>query len=435
MGNMTRKKSLLLTSFIVFFVVQALLLSQLFFFHDEWTFIYKIISSPKEFIFSPHNGHFMPLFNISYFLAFKTFGLNYSGYEITLLFFHFLNAYLLFQAVNRLFKKEVLAVASALIFLFSAVYWEVLFSFSTFPTVLSLTLTGWSLLSFLKWREGKNSKDLYFSASLSFLACLAWGAGLLYPLTFVAAFFGQRLFGRKIVLKEGLSFLAAQLLSLFVYRMFAGGFSAGAFDFKKVLLFWATAVKWLALSFYTSSPGLNKIFLVILIFFLVLMGLPLRKDKSRKEIFKRLKAQTFILFFSLVNFAGIYLISAFSRYRIDMALSQSSRYTYVPLFFFILANAAALDSFLPYFSKNVKRLLFFYFLLLLGGNVYFFKIYYQGWLRTISQPNEKIFWQIARTTSKKEREKIFIPTTFHDFYRPEEIYFISRYLVKDASRQ
>lgn len=444
---------------ILFFIGLFLLLKETFFFHDEWTFIYKILTSPLDFILEPHNGHFWPLFALIYLLEYRLFGLNYPLYQFVLLVFHFSNAYLLYLIICRLTKNQNLGILAFLLFIVNAIYWEVIFASATLPTVLCLFFIALALFNYLKYLDLKSQKYLFFSGLFSLLSSYTWGAGLFFPLLFLGAIFFKKLLREKIRSKEVLVYSLASFISVGSYFLLAGPSSGVVFDFGKVFIFTMTAIKWIIVSFYTSSPGMLTLFGLIsaflsLVFYSVLKndalpvnggaeflgrvarlflpasGPPIRRvihrgenKKKKRKFFIHLAKNKLILFFALASFVYLYFLSAVFRYRIDMELARSSRYTYLPLFFLIIINVVILDGLFPSLSKRIKFLFLAYFLFLMVANIYFFRIYYQSWTKTISGPNKEIFHRITQA-SKEELEIMVYPSTFHSFLTPKQMYFI-----------
>jgi len=188
------------------FLVELILLRRTFFFHDEWTFIHQILLSPISFILTPHNGHFWPLFAGIYFLMYRLFSLNYWPYETVLLVVHFANVYLLYLIIGLLSKNKFVAFCFSLIFLISSIYWEVIFSASTLPTVLCLFFINLGIYLYLICEKRKQNKYLYLSG-ISFLTSgLSWGAGLFFPLIFLLLLMAKIVSKKKIKPKEPLVF-------------------------------------------------------------------------------------------------------------------------------------------------------------------------------------------------------------------------------------
>lgn len=407
---------------VLLFIVFFFFLKETFFFHDEWTYIYQAINSPWTFIFSLHNGHFMPLFKVIYFLEYKTFGLYYVPYQFILLIFHFFNAFFLAKIVFIITKSKLLQKLSFLLFIFSSMYWEVLFASATLPTVLCLLFISLSIYSYLVYEKEKQRRYLFLSGLFSLLSSYSWGAGLFFPFTLLIVTLLKSV--KKNLLPELVNFAGFGFISISVYLLLSKGSSISSFDAKKVIIFFFEAIKWIIISFYTSSPGFIKYFVLVFIA-LFLIILSVMKNKSyRKECFREIiKIRSWLIFFAL-NFVYVYILSAIFRYAIDMELAKSSRYTYIPLFFLILMNMLILSVILPFISKKIKLILIGYFIVMTISNINFFLIYYKNWMQTISGPNKIIFDKIITVNSKRQLDEITFPSTFHSFFSAENIYFI-----------
>lgn len=400
------------------------MLKDAFFFHDEWTWLRKIIVSPRDFLFEPHNKHFTPLFNLLYLGIYRLFGLYYPAYQLILMFFHFVNGYILYLIVGRLTKNRGLGVLSFFLFMVNSIYWEVLFSSSTLNTVFCLLLIGPSILFYLQYQKKQEQKYLLLSGFLSLLSGYARGEGLFLPLLFLMIVSIKKIFRERIKIEEFLVYLVASAISIGSYLMFAGISPTNTVNFKKITVFALTAIKWMILSFYTASPGWLNLFVIIAAFFFFVFYPVFKKKKTRKKCFGLISKNKYMLCFSSASFIYIYVLLAISRYQIDMNLAKSSRYTYIPLFFLIIINMIFLNSFLSLLSRRRKLLLLSYFIFLMASHLYFFRIYYRGWTERISDPNKRIFKKITQVTSEEELEKIELPSTFHSFFDAQEIYFI-----------
>jgi len=321
-------------------------------------------------------------------------------------------------------KNKFVAFCFSLVFLVSSVYWEVLFSASTLPTVLCLFFINFGIYLYMIYKKRKQRKYLYLSGVSFLTSGFSWGAGLFFPSIFILLLIAKIASRKKIRSKELLVYLLVQGILFLIYIYFSGKGAVGTFDLNKVILFTVSGIKWLTISFYTSSPGFTKIFFVIVVLFSFLLYQSLRDKRNWTTFRSDLSADVPCLIFALSGVFYFYFISALSRSQIDMRLAFSSRYTYLPLYFLVVFNSLVVDCWLSVASLRTKKILFTYFLLIFFANIYFFRIYYRSWTETISIPNKKLFWQIANTASEKERAKIIVPSTFHDFYKPEDIYFI-----------
>lgn len=411
-------------SFLIF-VGLFILLRETFFFHDEWSFLYTIVNSPSRFLLEQHNGHFMPIFNLIYLFEYKIFGLNYYPYQFILLALHFLNGYLLYKIVKQLTEKKGLAILSFFLFILNSIYWEILFSSSSaLQYILYLNFTALAIFLFLKYEGNSKQKYLFFSGMFSLLSTYTLGSGVFFSLLFLITIIIKGVWLKKVRIMEVVVFGIAGAISIFTYFKFASVPSASNLDFRQISLFALTSVKWLIVSFYTSSPGFMNLFLILIVFFGVIIFQTLRDSNRRNKFFRSVGKNKFWLCFSALNILYVYFLTAMARYRMDMALAKSSRYTYSTLFFFVFINAVILGAFLPLLSRKVKIILLGYSILLAMGHLCFFRLYYRNWTETISGPNKKIFEQVIKASSVEELSRITLPSTFHPFFTAKEIYLI-----------
>lgn len=409
-----------------FFFLGAFFSKNFFFFHDEWTWLYKITVQPKSFIFEPHNEHFTPLFNLIYLTEYSFFGLNYQLFQIILLLFHFTNATLLYLIIKKITKDNNYASVSFLLFITNSLYWETIFASATFNSILCLFFINLSILFYLIFREKKRLSDLFFSGLFSLLSSYCWGVGLLFPflmpvLSFLPSGKKKHISVDRI---ETFVFLIAGAVSIFTYWKFSRFSPPSSLNIWEMFVFFFSALKWLLVGFYSASPGKLKLFmLLIFVFWLIILPI-LSKNKSRTLLLQALRGKGGFLLFSAAVISYTYLLTAVTRYRLDQELAKSSRYTYIPVSFLIMVSMVLLKIFSPFFSKKVKLSFFVYFIFLILANLYFFRIYYQSWTRTISNPNKIIFEKIIKAKSEEELKIITFPSTFHSFFNSEQIYYI-----------
>ena len=78
---------------------------------------YDVLLAAKDFslgkVFLPHNEHFSPFLRLFYWLQFRLFGLDYSGYLAVQIFFHLLTSLVVFFIVKKLTKSSFLSIFSA----------------------------------------------------------------------------------------------------------------------------------------------------------------------------------------------------------------------------------------------------------------------------------------------------------------------------------
>jgi len=410
----------------IYFVIILYLLKQTFFFHDEWTFLFKIITSPSEFITTPHNGHFWPIFASIYIILYKLFRLNYLPYQFVLLIFHFGNVLIIKKIIEKITNSQLFGILAGTFFLFSNIYWEVIFSFSTFPTVLCLFFITLAVWLYLKYEDKNKTKYIYLSGISTLFSGLVWGAGVFSPILIAIVPLIKSWRTKKLLIRPLTNYLIFQIISMAVYFHFSNNSVGNTVEFNKIITFSISAIWWNIVNFYTGSPGFIKLLALVFIILGLLASSIIFNNRNRDRLFKQLFFNIEWYLFTIISFAFYIVITAYSRYQIDMRLSSSSRYTYFPLFFLVILNFILFKT----FSDNIKRklniVLVTYYILLIGVNIYFFKIFYIKWTDSISLPNKAKFEEIITAKSIIELEKITFPTTFHSFYTSKEIYFIYR---------
>lgn len=419
----------LIYSAILFFIL-FFLLKKTFFFHDEWVFLNRLIKSPVDFIFTQHNGHFMPVFNLIYFIEYSFFKLNYQFYQLFVLIFHFANAYLLYVIVAKVTKNKYFGLLSFFIFITSSMYWEILFSASTFQIVLFMFFVGLSIVYYINFIERKELKYLTFSSIFTLISIFTWGGGFIYPFSFLLIYIFKKILKEKVSIQELIFSLTNIIISILTFFIFVKQ-ASGSINIKQVVSFMLDSIRWLVVSFYTTSPGLLKIFVLITALFIILFRKVFFVKTIRDQFLFKIKESRSIFFFSLANLLLIYLLISFSRYSFGSELARSSRYTYVPLFFLIIVNLIILNGIYSLLGKNTKIFLAGYLMLLFLGNVYFFKIYYTSWINTISIPHLKTYSLIINSKSSDELDNIELPGNFTRFLEPKDIYFVYKQSIKE----
>lgn len=116
-----------------------------------------------------------PLRELTYLLDYQIFGLQPSGYHLQQIFWHGLNAWLVFQLAIRLSACKPIAWGAALLFLAHPLQVEVVANISHRKDSLALAFCLASLLVYLHGRDQKGRRRIYWLLG----ALLLWGVALL----------------------------------------------------------------------------------------------------------------------------------------------------------------------------------------------------------------------------------------------------------------
>ena len=162
-------------------------------FYSSWTYddFMVLVENPdirsfRQFIQNSYPGR--PLRELTYLLDYQFFGLNPAGYHLQQVFWHGLNAFLLFILVKRLGGSGVVPWLAALVFLVHPLQVEVVANVSHRKDLLAL---AFSLLAILAYMESFQScrrqlSWLLFAVGLYLVACQAKQHVVALPLVFVA---------------------------------------------------------------------------------------------------------------------------------------------------------------------------------------------------------------------------------------------------------
>lgn len=170
-----------------------------------------------------------PLREISYLPDYLLFGLNPMGWHIQNIFWHALNAFLLFILMRRLCAGRGMAWVASILFLVHPIQVEVVANISHRKDSLALAFV---FLSFLSYMEIFNSGKKRFiwlgiSLGLAYVALLGKQNALVLPLAFIAYEFGfvpreKRLLANKWVFGAG-ALASVSLGALYIWRFFSQG--------------------------------------------------------------------------------------------------------------------------------------------------------------------------------------------------------------------
>lgn len=334
-------------------------LESTYFFGDSWDILYNFNTTWKSFLWL-HNEHFIPLFNIFYYLEYRLFGSNHDYYALVSLVLHSVNVCLIFLLTARFIKKRTFRIAAIVIFATSSIYWEDL-SWSFQQTFLLCTLL--ILLSlYLFQLHIETNRRLYLA--LSTLACLGAGLsvtfGLLSPLLITV--YALAASGTFRTTRTQLQKPAWIWLSLVIYIalfFFSGGFSSfpkqtdahfGLLNVPDIIQYAGYGLThglisptWKFFNITTKHTVLINALIGVVMAGLLLSYFLLERELRSKYLF--------LAFFMVVPF----LLTAVGRFQFGIETALASRYRYLPLipFALMLSMSAEALSTLGYGIKKV----------------------------------------------------------------------------------
>jgi hypothetical protein len=181
----------LIITFVIFIVLSYALYANTF--ANEWTMddVPVIVNNPdiqSVDAFLSNTRPDRPLREISLMVDHALFGLDPRGYHIQNIFWHGLNAFLIFVLVRRLSRDNLVSWISALLFLAHPVHVEVVANISHRKDSLLLAFSIFSVLAYMRCFEaGKNRLVwLGISSGLALVAFLAKETAVVLPLIFLA---------------------------------------------------------------------------------------------------------------------------------------------------------------------------------------------------------------------------------------------------------
>ncbi|MFH1577563.1 MAG: tetratricopeptide repeat protein [Candidatus Omnitrophota bacterium] len=153
-------------------------------FIKSWRNIYMLfsqryISHPMEVIFNMDTYNigagestYRPVATLSYFLNYRLFKLNPWGYRLTNIVLHIINAILIYFLIRLLFKKDNLALCSAVLFGIHPVNAEVLNCTAFRPNILVFLFSLTSIFLYFKYKDASGNRQKPFFLLLSLFSFL-----------------------------------------------------------------------------------------------------------------------------------------------------------------------------------------------------------------------------------------------------------------------
>ena len=180
-----------LLAFVIFIVLAYCIFANTF--ANEWTMddLPAIVNNPdvqslNAFLANTRPGR--PLREITFMMDHALFGLYPAGYHIQQIFWHGLNAFLIFILVRRLSGDKIVPWISSFLFLVHPVHVEVVANISHRKESLFLAFSLFSILAYMKYFDGNRRRGFWAAGSfgLALIACLAKETAVVLPLIFLA---------------------------------------------------------------------------------------------------------------------------------------------------------------------------------------------------------------------------------------------------------
>jgi len=187
-----------------FFILGLILYSNIlgsFFLSDDFQLIYSVKTNGPLGIWSSNSwSFFRPLISLAFFIDYKLWGLNPTGYHLTNIFFHSLNAFFIFIMASLLLKKvdnysnkNIVAFFSGFLFLAMPHHTEAVSWISGRCDVIATCLFLSSLCSFLFYKEYKKAAYLLLSLLFFLFGLFSKESVIILPVLIVLfeLFYGQ----------------------------------------------------------------------------------------------------------------------------------------------------------------------------------------------------------------------------------------------------
>jgi tetratricopeptide (TPR) repeat protein len=189
--SFTDERRELTLTFLIFIVLAYCIFANTF--TNGWTMddLPAIINNPdiqsfNDFLANTYPGR--PLREITFMLDHVFFGLNPMGYHIQQIFWHSLNAFLIFVLIRRLTGNRIVSWISSLLFLVHPIQVEVVASISHRKESLLLAFSLFSIFGYVKSFDVNRNRAFWVagSFSLAIIAYLAKETAVILPFIFLA---------------------------------------------------------------------------------------------------------------------------------------------------------------------------------------------------------------------------------------------------------
>ncbi len=217
---MNRKEyySLLLFCILCLFTAYFNLFDNSFVNFDDHKFIVKntwiqdlTIENIKQMFTQSKEGHYQPLSWLLYALEYHYFKLNAFGYHSTVLFLHFLNAFILIHILKE-FKLNFFIISSTvLLFISHPIYVESIAWKSAQSTVWSSFFSILSIYAYIRFSHTRSIKFILSAYLALVFGCLAKSQAIIIPVLWLIL---EVYLQKKIKIKSVLLFLPAFCISI-----------------------------------------------------------------------------------------------------------------------------------------------------------------------------------------------------------------------------
>lgn len=133
-----------------------------------------------------HTGYYRPLINLTYWIDYKVWGMNASGFRSTNLLMHILACFILFNLLGFFFKDKKAVLLAAMMFSLHPVNTEAVSLVTSRNNILVTIFVLLSLYQYILAFKKENNSRILVSALLFLLALLSKESGImLLPILFV----------------------------------------------------------------------------------------------------------------------------------------------------------------------------------------------------------------------------------------------------------
>lgn len=237
--------------FLFFFLILTFYrLPQTFFQQDEWRAFGIIAISEQNFwgslkMLLPKT--FFEHFNIATFLIeyfqYQIFRMNFSAFAFISLFFHFLNALLIYYLVLIISQRKILSLITSLIFITNSLSHQATTWISTSTSTQGATIFSLiALILFFKYLKSKQEKIIFlFLSFLSFFTSLTFKENSIFLFIFLPIFW--YFFAKEKTFPQFKKIILPLFFVFFLYMILRGLFLFNNFDGESVGFRMETGVK------------------------------------------------------------------------------------------------------------------------------------------------------------------------------------------------